>query len=130
MRKDDIRLSEKYGLNPTIPHCFYCGKEKNELILMGHLPNDEEAPKGKVFDHEPCDKCRELMRQRIILISVRDGEEGDNPYRTGGWVVITEEGVKKLTKPGKFQDSVLKSRMAFVPDSVWNFVGLPRGETK
>lgn len=30
-----IKLSPKYGVNPTIPVCFWCGKEKNEIALMG-----------------------------------------------------------------------------------------------
>ena len=32
-----IKLSPKHGLNPTIATCFYCGKDKNELILAGKI---------------------------------------------------------------------------------------------
>ena len=34
---DSILLSPKHGVNPTIPVCFWCGREKNEVALMGYL---------------------------------------------------------------------------------------------
>ena len=34
-----IRLSPAHGVNPTIPICFWCGNEKNEIALMGKLPS-------------------------------------------------------------------------------------------
>jgi len=30
-----IRLHKEYGLNPTIIECIICGKEKNEIALLG-----------------------------------------------------------------------------------------------
>lgn len=119
-----MRLSEKHGVNCTIPHCFFCGEAKNELILAGRLPHDAEAPKGKVWDKNPCDKCKGHMEQGIILISVKNGEEGDNPYRTGGWVVIREEAFSRIFNGC---DAAIKKRVAFVPDEVWDKIGLPRG---
>lgn len=117
----NIRLSEKHGVNPTIPICFFCGKEKNELLLLGRLPNDVEAPKNIVYNKTPCNECIEYMKQGIILVSVKDGEKSDNPYRTGGWVVVREEAAKKI-----FDDDVIKSRFAFVEDTVFDMLGLPR----
>ena len=32
-----IKVSPKYGLNPTIPVCFWCGKERGEIALMGRM---------------------------------------------------------------------------------------------
>lgn len=32
-----IEISPKHGLNPTIPVCFWCGKEKNEIALLGRI---------------------------------------------------------------------------------------------
>ena len=34
---NSIKLSEKYGVNPTIPVCFFCGMPKNEIALLGHI---------------------------------------------------------------------------------------------
>lgn len=121
-----IRLSKKHGVNPAIPVCFLCQEKKNEIILCGRLKGaDEQAPQNAVWDMEPCDKCKEWMAQGIILISVRDGEtDMKNPYRTGGWTVIKEEAFRRMFKGC---DEVLKKRVAFLPDEVWNAVGLPRG---
>lgn len=119
-----MRLSPKHGVNPTIPHCFLCGEAKNEIILAGHLKGDAEAPKNMVWDKEPCDKCKEHMEMGIILISVRNGESGENPYRTGGWIVLKEEAFRRIFNGC---DDVLEKRMAFVPDEVWDKIGFPRG---
>jgi hypothetical protein len=116
-----IKISEKHGVNPMIPTCFFCGKEKNEIVLFGRLPNDVEAPKQGVVNYEPCTECLEYMKQGIILISVKNGESGNNPYRTGGWVVIKEAAAKEL-----FGDHVGESRVAFLEDETWDKLNLPR----
>lgn len=120
-----IRLSKKHGVNPTIPTCFYCGEKKNEIILAGELPGDAEAPKDAVWDHVPCDQCKRWMQKGVIVISIRDGETGENPYRTGGWVVLTESAVRKFASPMAVQD-MLRSRVCFMPDEVWDHLKLPR----
>jgi hypothetical protein len=122
-----IRLSRKYGVNPAVPKCFFCNRDKKEIILFGRMKDDVEAPHGKVIDKEPCAECKKWMEQGIILISVRDGEEGDNPYRTGRWVVVKDEAIKRFNPP-EFVEEVLKKRIAFVPDQVWTMLGLPKGE--
>ena len=33
MSNAGIKLSPKHGLNPTIPVCFWCGEERNEVAL-------------------------------------------------------------------------------------------------
>jgi hypothetical protein len=62
------------------------------------------------------------MRQGIILIGVRDGEQGDNPYRTGNFCVLKEEAVKRAIKDC---EGILKSRVAFVDETTWEALGLP-----
>ena len=54
-----IKLSPKHGVNPTIPICFWCGKEKNEVALLGRIGGKEDikAPKNMVLDFEPCADC-------------------------------------------------------------------------
>lgn len=53
-----------------------------------------------------------------ILISVRDGEKGDNPYRTGRLCVMTSQGSSRLFK-GKAPP------LAFIEDTLWAQLGLP-----
>ena len=68
----NIRLSKKYGVNPTIPVCFWCGKEKNEIVLLGKLLNDIEAPRNMWIpgDYEHCESCKELWNKGIKIIEV------------------------------------------------------------
>ncbi len=120
-----IRLSEKYGVNPCIPKCFFCGENKNELLLFGRINGDIEAPKNTVFDKNPCDKCQEYMKLGVILISVKDGTDNENPYRTGGWCVVKDSAISKF-QPQSLVDHILSARVAFVPDEVWNILGLTK----
>lgn len=115
--------------DPTKSHvgmmtCFFCGESKGILL---HKRLRQVLPREACYDHEPCDKCRGYMEQGVIIVSTKDGEEGsDNPYRTGGWWVVTEEGVRGFTGPGELLDSILEKRFAFMPDSVCDQIGLPR----
>jgi len=118
--RNSIKLSEKHGVNPMIPTCFYCNKEKNEIILFGKLPYDEKAPMTGVINMEPCDECKGYMEMGIILVSVRNGEPHDNPYRTGGWVVMKEEAAKQIF------NTLGKNRFVFVEDEAWDQLQLPR----
>ena len=134
-RKGEIRLSPAYGVNPAIPRCFYCLEDKNEVILAGMMfgsgSREIKAPQGKVWDKIPCDKCQDYMKQGIILISVDEAkskDDLDNPWRTGGWVVVSEDFVKRELRPQEFVDGLLKKRAAFVPDAAWDMLGLPRGD--
>lgn len=124
-----IRLSPKHGVNPAIPLCFFCGEPKNEVVLAGRLPEDAEAPRHAVWDRRPCDTCTGYMKQGVILISVKDGEEGkgDNPHRTGSWVVVTEDALRRTVQPSQLAERIIRTRVAFIPDTVWDLIGLPRG---
>jgi hypothetical protein len=122
-----IRLSPKYGVNPAIPHCFFCGKEKNEILLPGKLEGDVEAPKGVVWDKEPCQECDGYMQRGIILISVRDNptdSDRENPHRTGGWCVVREEFISNNID-AETAEAILQKRVCFIEDKVWRVVGLP-----
>jgi hypothetical protein len=121
-----IVLSEKHGVNPAIAKCFLCGEDKNEILLLGKLKGDVEAPKNVVFDYEPCDKCKDYMKQGIILISVdeeKSKNDHQNPYRTGGWVVVSDDYIKRVVDP-PLRDTLLKKRVGFVPDEAWEMLGL------
>ncbi len=120
-----INLSPKHGVNPAIPICYVCLKPKNEIILAGRLKDDAEAPHAAVWDYQPCATCEAFMTPGIILISVKPGESGNNPYRTGGWAVVKEEAVRRMLTHPPLVEDICKRRMAFMPDDVWNALGLP-----
>lgn len=97
-----VTLSPKYGLNPTMGKCFWCGGDTGEIALLGRLPGDKEAPRHTVLGYQPCDKCAEGWRAGAVVIEVdtfvHDGkppiskdDEGKKVYPTGRYVVINPE---------------------------------------
>ena len=93
-----IKISPKYGLNPTIPVCFWCGKQKNEIALMGRMKGDIEAPKNMVLDYVPCEECQSHMAMGVAGLEASDhpNTEGQPPmqkgvYPTSRFVVVTTE---------------------------------------
>ena len=107
----DIKLSPKYGLNPCIPVCFFCGEEKNEIALLGHIGDgrkheDFEAPKKAVLDYEPCDECKKKFAEGVLLIEVTTSPEfmnmpiAEGAYPTGRYIVVRPEALNGDFKAG------------------------------
>lgn len=128
MKRNDgsIRLHPEHGLNPTIPTCFFCGEPKNEVALLGAAFKGK-APMHLCIDKQPCEKCKGWMEQGVIFCSVRDGETGDNPYRTGKWCVVKTEAVERWPED-ELRVRILKTRFCFIEDKVWATLGLPIGD--
>ena len=114
-----IRLHPQFGLNPTMPVCFFCGKDKGEIALLG-AAYQGEVPMHLCIDKEPCQECQKLMAQGVLLIAVKDGTDQDNPYRTGAQCVIKPEAAQRMF------NNIDSSRVAFIEDAVWDKIGLPR----
>jgi hypothetical protein len=103
----NIRLDPEHGVNPSLIQCFYCMNDMG-IELLGQLNprarkafeeagigRGAEAPHKLCLDMEPCDECKSFMAQGVILISVRDEDEGkENPLRTGCFVVIKDEFIE------------------------------------
>lgn len=92
-KKDEILLSEKHGVNPSITTCFYCG-EATGIALMGKLKGDVEAPKECCCSLEPCDKCKEKWKNHLLVVEVFN--ESRNP--TGRWFAINKSVVSDAYK--------------------------------
>lgn len=123
---NNIKLSPKHGVNPTMGVCFFCGEHTGEIGLLGKIKGDAEAPKESVLSYEPCDNCKALMEQGITLIAVREDTDGRPPiasdengtyYPTGDFMVLTEHGVNACFTEDAAK-SLLKSRKGFVPEEV------------
>jgi hypothetical protein len=121
-----IRLSERHGVNPAVEQCFVCLKDKG-LVLFGRMKNDQKAPTKVCMDQEPCEECKDFMKQGIILISVDEKKSADpqNPWRTGGWVVVKEEFIRRVINSPDLVEDVCRRRMCFLPDEAWRMLGLP-----
>lgn len=101
-----IKLSPKYGVNPTITKCFWCGKDKNEIALLGKLPKDAEAPKTCIINYDPCDECKANFSKGVLIM---EGTETPNypgqpklggAYPTGSLSVVKPEALTGDMKPG------------------------------
>lgn len=107
-----IKLSPKHGVNPCIPVCFFCGKERNEIVLMGRIGDgrkneDFEAPRKAILDYEPCDDCKEKFSQGVLLVEVDNypnmngqPEIAPDAYPTGRHVVVKPEALVGDFKAG------------------------------
>lgn len=108
MAKGDIRLSKKYGVNATIPSCFWCGQLKNEIALMGHIGDgrkgeDFEVPMGIVLDYVPCESCEQKMNLGVTVMeasmaptSANQPEMQKGIYPTGRWSVIKSDAADRI----------------------------------
>lgn len=109
-----IKISPKHGVNPTIPVCFFCGKEKQELALLGKLKGDVEAPMNMVLDYEPCEHCKRLFEKGVLVIGVSDTAPDGRPpiqkkgktnlYPTGAYIVATKDFITRV-----FEDEIAEN---------------------
>ncbi len=126
-----LYLSPQHGLNPSLDQCFLCQKDRG-IMLLGRLPGDVAAPHKAAYSREPCDECKSWQQKGVIVISV-DSEKSDdrkNPYRTGGWAVVTEDGIRKLIDDPALLEQALRVRVVFVDTITWTMAGLPPIESK
>lgn len=120
----NIRISPKYGVNQTIPVCFFCGEEKNEVALLGRIgkgKNDIEAPHHMILDYEPCEECKKKMDTGITLIEITDTPNSENQspiatdaYPTGNWWVVTEDFIRNNIQPHELAEQIIQHRKTLV----------------
>lgn len=89
MAKKSIKLSPKHGVNPSVLHCICCGKDYG-VAMLGKLKGDAEAPRD--IYQGLCNDCQGVVNKGgCLFIEVRNGEKGDNPYRTGRMVGVSKD---------------------------------------
>lgn len=124
-----IRLSPKYGVNPSITKCFWCGEDMGIALFgrisgvqNGRLLHDVEAPKYAFGGYEPCEKCKSNFALGVLLMEAAneptfDGqpEMQEGVYPTGRCVVIKPEAAKRM-----FNCDVREK--AFVDRETWSML--------
>ena len=109
--KENIVLSPKHGVNPSVTHCECCGKEIG-ITLFGKMKDDAEAPRDVAMGL--CDDCKKVIDANgLMIIEVRDGESGNNPYRTGRIVGISKDAKERI-----FKD--IKSPICYMEQSMFS----------
>lgn len=98
-KKDTLTVSPKYGVNPSIIHCFICGKETG-VALLGKLKGDKEAPKDVTNPHEICDDCKKQINAgNKFILEVKNNTNENNPERTGRFICIKGEALPDIKSP-------------------------------
>lgn len=104
-KKDSITVSEKHGVNPSLVICTLCGKETNELALLGKLKGDVEAPRH-ICAGTICEECKKKLEEDRVRCFV--------DLAKGRWIKINDEDVNK-----EYLDKVKDLR--WIPISSDNF---------
>lgn len=102
-----LKLSPKHGLNPTVSVCFWCGEDKNEIALLGHIGGafgeDIEAERRMVLDYEPCPRCKAQMESGFTVVEVTNTPNRvtavpiqSGAYPTGRFVVVRPEAARRV----------------------------------
>lgn len=106
MQEPSIRLSQKYGLNPSIKTCFWCEESTNEIVLFGdHYKHNEKAPHQVIMDYEPCEKCQQDFAQGILIVEATEhpthaGQARlDQGYPTGRHWIVKPEAIELIFTP-------------------------------
>ena len=117
--ENSITLSKEYGVNPSVTCCECCGKEIG-VALFGTSWKDPKTGKTAEAPYKVamgfCDECQKVIDQNgLMIIEVRDGETGKNPYRTGRIVGITKEAkermFKDITSPICYMEKTMFSKL-------------------
>lgn len=141
-----IRLSEKYGVNPSVSTCIICGKD-DAVVLFGRAWRDEtgheaEAPRScGVISPEPCPACRKKYLEEgdgVLLAEAKmverphhnpsrrwNGEKESFPQITGECAVIKRAAFEEVFP----SFPVPSRRIAFVEPGVLARI-LPNPETE
>lgn len=116
----------KYGLNPTMPVCFWCGRETGEIALIGEIRDkfgeEIEMPMHACISYEPCDECKKHRALGYTVIEVTDYPNGnpeiyDGAYPTGRWCVIKTEAARRI-----FPESYIKYGKALVEEEAYGLL--------
>lgn len=107
-----LRLSKKHGVNPSIGVCPICLRDNQEILLLGKLPNDAEAPMRVLSNI--CNECKSKIEEGFYpLVVIKD---------------IPERAVKNglvSMEDAKREGHILfvkKESMSNVPDSLFSYI--------
>jgi hypothetical protein len=134
-----LRLSEKYGVNPSVMQCFFCGEDYG-VALLGRIDKkpapgepgekDIEAPR-RICLGGLCDRCQKIRDEGgVFLIEVRPEDCGqENPRRTGRMWVLRKDAIRKIFQPDELAEDVIEKGVAYVEAGLLDMIGVPSEES-
>jgi len=102
-----VKISKKYGVNPSVDTCYICGKEYG-VVLFGTSYKDKngktaEAPRT-VCTGNICPDCQKIIDDGgVFIIETEDKTDKKNPYRTGRLVAIKKESAERIFQEGSYK---------------------------
>jgi len=122
------------GIGNRVDVCSVCGAHVYGGISMIHpcpkCTARSYASRRELSDYErvpcpsePCNECKDFMKQGIILYSVK---EDDQAMHTGCMAVVKEEAVNRMFEGDEILPQILKKRACAISDGAWDKLGLPR----
>lgn len=131
-----VRDEDKLGVAVVKEACRICGKSYDGPLILNTrlsvpMADKVKALHGKTvgFMKEPCDECKEFMKQGIIVVGIDESKTDDksNPWRTGNFWVMKEEAIKRMLKDDveDFRADVLKKRVMFIDIKIAAQMGFP-----
>ena len=143
-KEPSIRLSKKHGLQPTMPLCYYCGKAKGTIALLGHAGDalaraigrsDGEMPKEVWLpgDIDPCDSCAKIGVGIVEVMDDMDGmssKQAAHKGLTGNRWLVKDSMIEQLMAddPEKLAE-VLQKRVVIITEQASEKLGLPIAAT-
>lgn len=122
-----IRLSEQHGVNPSVDHCFICGKDY-AVVLFGKLKGDIEAP-GSTCTGGICDECQCHLENGVVFLVEVDEEKTEdeqNPWRTGRLAGVSAEAIRRWITPENLAEKIIEKGLAFIPIEAYEGLGIPQ----
>lgn len=125
-----IRLHREYGLNPTIPVCFWCGEDTGEIALLGSGYKGE-APHKMILNYQPCPKCMEMFAQGVLFVEVVPSSKSKYPplgkdgalstmSPTGRHVVVKMEAVDRMGISEPMLSEIKKQKRAVLEPATFD----------
>ena len=115
-----MKLHSKYGVNPTVTTCFWCGSDMGVALLGASI--EGEAPRQMVLNYDLCDDC--LKRKADGWVMMFEASEvpqnknqpkiNSNPnlYPTGRNIWVRPEFVKRNFQPPELVQDILEHGMS------------------
>lgn len=106
-REASIPLSKEFGVNPTMPVCYWCGKDTGEIALLGRNYKEHgreaQAPSRMILNDEPCPECREKLDSGAWV--AWDGECGHSGLikREALEAIVVGQTIAKTCKRIRFE---------------------------
>lgn len=119
---------ENMNFEIALIRCFFCGKDKGLIMNSRLTPKAAKAVKecnGKAIDLEPCEDCKKLMVQGVMLFEIESVPDDSRqlPERTGRMALVKDSAFDNFPDED-YKNQVLKRRFGFIQKEFWDAMGL------